>query len=379
MIIKNANIFTEDSEFILGDIHIANNKFVDICDFNFDNEEVIDVQGLYAIPGLIDIHLHGAMGYDFCDGTNKATEEIAKYEASQGVTAFTPATMTISEEELYDICKTSSSYDNKEGSTFLGIHMEGPFLSPNKKGAQAEEFIRTPDIDMFNRLNEASNNKIKLITIAPELNGSMEFIDNLKNDVIISLGHSTANYTIANEAFQRGACHVTHLYNAMLPLHHRDPGIIGAAADKNNCYVELITDGIHSHPSIVRTTFKLFGDDKIILISDSMRATGMSDGKYTLGGQLVNVIESLATLEDGTIAGSATSLMNCIRKAVSFGISLESAVKCATMNPAKEIGVYDQMGSITPSKIANLVLLDKNLDIVNVIINGNSLNKIYKQ
>ncbi len=376
MIIKNANIFTEASEFSLGDIHIVDDKFVASCDLTSDNEEVIDGEGLYAIPGLIDIHLHGAMGYDFCDSTNEATREIAKYEASQGVTAFTPATMTISEEELYNICKNSSTYDNKEGSKFLGIHMEGPFLSPNKKGAQAEEFIRTPDIDMFNRLNEASNNKIKLITIAPEVKGSMEFIDNLKNHVVISLGHSGANYDIANEAFQRGARHVTHLYNAMLPLHHRDPGIIGAAADKDNCYVELITDGIHSHPAIVRTTFKLFGDDKIILISDSMRATGMSDGKYSLGGQLVNVVGSLATLEDGTIAGSATSLMDCIRKAVSFGIPLESTIKCATINPAKEIGVYDQMGSITPNKIANLVLLDKDLNIKKVIINGISLNII---
>ena len=369
MIIKNAEIFTEEGKFSLGNIYIKNDKFVADSDVD-DKDEIFNADGLYAIPGLIDIHIHGAMGYDFCDGNNDATEIIAKYEASQGVTAFTPATMTLDEDTLYNICKTSSTYENKIGATFLGIHMEGPFLYPGKKGAQAEKHLRLPDIDMFNKLNEASNNKIKLVTMAPELEGSMDFIETLKDKTVISLGHSSANYAIATEAFEKGACHVTHLYNAMAPLHHRDPGIIGASADNDNCYVELITDGIHSHPAVVRSTFKLFGDDKIILVSDSMMATGMTDGQYTLGGQLVNVVGNLATLEDGTIAGSATSLMNCVRKAVSFGIPLESAIKCATMNPAKEIGVYDEMGSITPNKIANLVLLDKNLNIKKVIING---------
>lgn len=370
MIIKNAKVYTEAGEFALSDIYIKENKFVDSLENT--GEDIIEGEGLFAIPGLIDIHLHGAMGHDFCDGSNEATKIIAKYEASQGVTAFTPATMTIYEEDLYNICKESSTYDNKEGATFLGIHMEGPFLYPGKKGAQAEKFLRNPDIAMFNRLNKASNNKIKIVTMAPELEGSMEFIEEVKDKAVISLGHSSSNYDIASKAFEKGASHVTHLYNAMAPLHHRDPGIIGAAADRNKCYVELITDGIHCHPAVVRSTFKLFGEDKIILVSDSMMATGMTDGKYSLGGQLVNVVGNLATLESGTIAGSATSLMNCLRKAVSFGIPLESAVKCATMNPAKQIGVYDEMGSISPNKIANLVLLDKNLNIKNVIINGKS-------
>lgn len=370
MIIKNPQIFTESFNFSKGDIYISDDKFVPIDGLSTDNEEIINGEGLYAIPGLIDIHLHGAMGYDFCDGTNEATREIALYEATQGVTAFIPATMTVSEEELYNICKTSSSYADKDGSTFLGINLEGPFLSPDKKGAQLEEFIKTPNIELFNRLNKCSNYKIKLITIAPEINGAMEFIDNLKDEVVISLGHSTANYDIAMEAFKRGACHVTHLYNGMPVLHHRDPGIIGAAADRDNCYVELICDGIHIHPSSIRTTFKLFGDDKIILISDSMRATGMCDGKYSLGGQFVNVTDNVATLENGTLAGSVTSLMNCIRKAVSFGIPLESAIKCGTINPAKEIGVNAYIGTISIGKLANLVLLDKELNIVKVIING---------
>lgn len=369
MIIKNAKVFTEDCEFVTKDVYINDGIFVDsLCDTAA--EEVIDGEGLYAIPGLIDVHLHGAMGYDFSDGTNEATEIIAKYEASQGVTAFTPATLALAEEELYNICKESKTYENTHGAELLGIHLEGPFLSPGKKGAHAEEFLRKPDVNVFNRLNEASGDKIKIVTIAPDLEGAMEFIEELQDKTILSLGHSSANYSTAVTAFEKGACHVTHLYNAMAPMLHRDPGIIGAAADKDNCYVELISDGIHCHPSIIRSTFKLFGDDKIILISDSMRATGMTDGTYTLGGLVVNVVGNLATLKDGTIAGSATSLMNCLRKAVSFGIPLESAVKCATMNPAKEIGVFDTMGSIASGKKANMVLLDKDLNILDVYING---------
>lgn len=369
MIIKNAKVFTEDCKFVTKDIYIKDGVFVDsLCDTT--TEEVIDGEGLYAIPGLIDVHLHGAMGYDFCDGTNEATEIIAKYEASQGVTAFTPATLALAEEELYTICKESKTYENTHGAELLGIHLEGPFLSPGKKGAHAEKFLRKPDVNIFNRLNEASGDKIKIVTIAPDLEGAMEFIEELQDKTILSLGHSSANYSTAVTAFEKGACHVTHLYNAMAPMLHRDPGIIGAAADKDDCYVELISDGIHCHPSIIRSTFKLFGDDKIILISDSMRATGMTDGTYTLGGLVVNVVGNLATLKDGTIAGSATSLMNCLRKAVSFGVPLESAVKCATMNPAKEIGVFDTMGSIASGKKANMVLLDKDLNILDVYIKG---------
>lgn len=372
MIIKNAKVFTEDCDFETKDIYIKDGKFVDNLSEN--HEELIDAQGLYAIPGLIDVHLHGAMGYDFCDGNNEATEAIAKYEASQGVTAFAPATLTLDENELYNIFKTSSTYKNTLGAEFLGIHMEGPFLYPGKKGAHAEEFLQIPSLAMFDRLNEASNNKIKLVTIAPELPGAMEFIETYKDKVVISLGHSAANYDTAITAFQKGACHVTHLYNAMAPFLHRDPGIIGAAADTENCYVELISDGIHCHPSVIRATFKLFGDDKIILISDSMMATGMKDGTYNLGGLTVNVVGDLATLKNGTIAGSATSLMNCLRKAVSFGIPLESAVKCATMNPAKQLALYDEMGSIALGKKANLVLIDKDLNIKNVYIDGKLFN-----
>jgi N-acetylglucosamine-6-phosphate deacetylase len=202
----------------------------------------------------------------------------------------------------------------------------------------------------------------------------MAFIDAVKDEVVLSLAHTMADYDTAREAFLRGASHVTHLYNAMPPLHHRNPGVIGAARDAENCRVELICDGIHLHPSTVRATFAMFGADRIILISDSMRAAGLSDGQYTLGGQDVSVCGPRAVLADGTIAGSVTNLMACLRTAVrKMGIPLADAVTCATMNPAKEIGIYDFCGSITPGKVADLVLLDKDLNVQAVYLNGKTV------
>ena len=277
---------------------------------------------------------------------------------------------------LLGICSTAKAY-REEGvqdkrAHFQGINMEGPFVSMAKKGAQNGAYIHKPDQEMFERLNEASGNCVKFLDIAPEEDGAMELIDKWHDRVVISLAHTCADYDIAREAFQRGASHVTHLYNAMNPYSHRAPGLIGAAADEEKVHVELICDGVHIHPAAVRTTFKIFGDDRIILISDSMRATGLEDGDYSLGGQYVKVTGNLATLKDGTIAGSVTNLADCMRTAVlKMGIPLESAVKCAAVNPAKCAGIYDSCGSITAGKYADVVLLDKeDLSLKQVILRG---------
>ena len=252
--------------------------------------------------------------------------------------------------------------------------MEGPFISPAKKGAQNGLYIHKPDVPMFLRLQKAAGGLFKLVDIAPEEEGAMEFIDVLKDQVAISLAHTTADYDTAKEAYDRGACHATHLYNAMPPFSHRAPGVIGAACDSPHVRAELICDGIHLHPATVRTTFKMFGDDRLILISDSMMATGLNDGEYALGGQPVTVRGNLATLADGTIAGSATNLMDCVRTAVKkMDIPLGSAVKCAAVNSAKAVGIYDRYGSITPGKTANLVLLDKDLNLKTVYLRGISI------
>lgn len=376
MIIKNASVYTEAGIFENKDIYIKNGKFVDTVS-NPEQEEVLDGAGCYAIPGLTDIHFHGCVGYDFCDGTKEAIAKMAAYEASVGVTTIVPATMTLVEEVLLGICQTAAAYTEEAGEGYparailCGINMEGPFVAESKKGAQNPAYIRPSSVEMFNMLNQASGNMVKLVAIAPETEGAMEFIEAVKGETVLSLAHTAADYDIAKTAFDKGASHVTHLYNAMNPYTHRAPGVVGAAADAQ-AEVELICDGVHIHPSAVRTTFKIFGDDKVILISDSMMATGLEDGDYSLGGQAVKVVGNLATLADGTIAGSATNLMDCMRTAtLKMGIPLESAVKCAAVNPAKSVGIYDQYGSITSGKIANVVLLQKgDLALKQVILKG---------
>lgn len=365
MIIKNANVFGEDYKFNKRDINIENDLIVDSA----SDSEIVDATDLYAIPGLIDVHIHGSVGYDFCDATQEAIKSMANYLGKNGITAFCPTSMTLSDERLEKIYLNASKYKNEEGSIVCGINMEGPFVSEAKKGAQNGAYLQNASVELFDRLNDISNNLVKLVTLAPELDGAMEFIENIKNRVSVSLGHTTADYNTALKAFEKGASHVTHLYNAMLPFSHRDPAVIGAARD-SGAMVELISDGVHIHPSVVRATYKMFTDDNIILISDSMMAAGMEDGKYELGGQEVNVHGNKATLVDGTIAGSVTNLMKCMKKAVSFGISLESAIKTATINPAKSINEHKVMGSISIGKFANIVLLDKDLNIKSVYIKG---------
>jgi len=255
--------------------------------------------------------------------------------------------------------------------------MEGPYLSEKKKGAQNAAYLHKPDLEMFERLDNLSGNKFKIVSIAPEVEGAMELITALKDRVVLSLAHTTADYDTATEAFSRGARHVTHLYNAMPPFHHRDPGVIGAAYDAMDSTVELIVDGIHLHPSVVRATLEMFGEDRVVFVSDSMMATGLPDGTYALGGQEVNVSGKKATLiADGAIAGSATNLMDCVKNAVkNVGIPLTTAIKAAAVNPAKRIGIYDEYGSITPGKIANIVLLDTDLNVKAVFIKGCRFDK----
>ncbi len=367
MVIKNGLVFKEEGTFVADTVYTEGAVIS-----TASSGTAIDATDLYVIPGLIDIHFHGCVGYDFCDGTKEALEAMADYELANGITSICPASMTFSEEQLTAIFSNAASYSSAHGATLVGINMEGPFISMEKKGAQNPEYIHKPDADMFFRLQEAAGGFIKLCDIAPEVEGAMDCITAIADKVRVSLAHTNADFDVAEEAFQKGAKHVTHLYNAMPPYSHRAPGVIGAACDNEQVMVELICDGIHSHPATVRTTFKMFGDDRIILISDSMMACGLEDGAYSLGGQDVTVKGNLAVLtEGGAIAGSVTNLMKCMRRAVKeMHIPLESAIKCATANPAKAIGIYDSYGSISAGKQADLVLLDKNLDIKYIIKAG---------
>ena len=375
MLIKNGLIFTDTFLFEKKNILLCEDKILEIEEPHLlsscSSGEIYDASDCYVIPGLIDIHFHGCKGYDFCDGTDEALEAITTYQLSRGITTICPATMTLPEKSLTAICNHAAHYvPQHTGATLCGIHLEGPFLSLAKKGAQNPQYLCPPDQAMLTRLLQASKGLIKRVTIAPEEAGALTCINALKDQVTFSIGHTTADYETTLKAFQVGAAHVTHLYNAMPAFSHRSPGVIGAAFDTPNAMIELICDGVHIHPSVIRSTFKLFGDNRILLVSDSMMACGMPNGTYHLGGQVVTVNHPIATLEDGTIAGSVTHLMDCLRYAIHIGIPMESAIKAATYNPALAIGIHEHYGSITPGKIAHLVVLRKDLSIKGIFFAG---------
>ncbi len=366
MIIRNGMVFQENKNFVQRDVYIENGRIVHSIQDVEDTTEV-DASGLYVLPGLVDIHSHGAVGHDFSDGDEEGLKKILKYEYSHGITTYCPTSMTVEKEKLTKIFSSMADWKDEKGMSHVaGINMEGPFLDVNKRGAHRPEWILDPDIDLFRECNRLCGGKIRLVTLAPNIDGAMEFIQALKEETVISLGHTAADYDTCKKALDAGACHVTHLYNAMNPLEHRAPGLIAAASEDENCVAELICDGIHVHASMIKVAFKLF-PDRIALISDSMRAVGLANGTYELGGQQVHVDGRRATLSNGTIAGSATNVYDCMCTAVSFGIPLEDAIAAATITPAKSIGIFDEVGSLTPGKRADILLVDKNLKLVRVI------------
>lgn len=341
----------------------------------FPHHEAFDARGCYVIPGLIDLHFHGCMGHDFCEGTYEAFHALCAYEASRGVTAVCPATMTFPEEKLSQVMTQAASFKPApHESALVGINMEGPFISHGKIGAQNPAYVQPCDASMIRRLQALSGGLIKLVDIAPEQEGALEFIREMHDEVRISVAHTCADYQQAHDAFAAGARHVTHLCNAMPPLLHRAPGPIAAAFDAPQVSVELICDGVHIHPAMVRCMFGLFGDERVILVSDTMEATGLEDGSYELGGQQVLVQGREARLATGALAGSVSDLMTCLQRAVrDMHVPLESALKAATENPARALGLDNERGFIKAGYAADFVVLDKDLEIKQVFIRGNEL------
>lgn len=371
MIIKNAMVYTPQLVFAKGDIVIRGGRIVFGAAPQLD-EEIIDAEGLYALPGLLDLHFHGAVGHDFCDASEEAIQALADFEASKGVLAICPATMTYSEEILGGIMDAAAAHKNGRGADLVGINMEGPFISPDKIGAQNPKYLHKADVDMFRRLQERAGGLIKLVDMAPEEDGALDFIARCRGEVRISIAHTCTSYETAKKAFAAGASHMTHLYNAMPGITHREPGPIIAALE-DHAEVELITDGVHIHPAMVRFTFNTFGADRVVLIADSMMACGLPDGQYSLGGQAVTVKGPRATLTEhpGVIAGSATCLYDCMRRAVlDMGVPLESAVRAASENPARSIGVDSDYGSLAAGRYGNVILADRELNIQKVIQKG---------
>ncbi len=377
MLIKNGRVFTENFTFEALDIAFADGVITAVGAPGTlpEEPETLDAQGKYILPGYVDLHLHGAYGTDFCDGTESAIRNMAAWEAAQGVTSFCGTTMTYSEEILNGVVDAANAVMDAPGSgesTLRGINMEGPFISMAKKGAQNPAYIMAPDIAMFRRLYERSGDRIRLVDIAPEEPGSMEFIEEASRLCTVSLAHTTAGYDTAAAAYKAGASHATHLFNAMPPYAHRDPGVVGAAGDYA-AHVEIISDGIHLHPSVVRNTFRMFGADRVCLISDSMCAAGMPNGKYSLGGQTVFVNDNKATLADGTIAGSAVCLAEMVRRAVRFGVPMEQAVRAATANTAQAAGLWDTVGSLSVGKCADVLVMDEALYPEKIFLRGCAL------
>ena len=358
----------------------------DVC---FDGEKLeqssadgktYDASGCYVIPGLTDLHFHGCVGEDFSDATPDGLQKMADYELSRGVTQICPAGMTLGEDQLTRICENAAAHraKNPGGAELVGLHLEGPFLCKAKKGAQNEAFLHDPDPAMLHRLQQAAQGMVKLVTLAAEQPGALEFIRSAQEDgITVSLGHTTADYDTACAAYEAGARQATHLFNAMPPFTHRAPGVVGAAFDHPQVKVELISDGVHIHPSVVRAVFQLFGAHRVILISDSLRATGMPDGRYPFGGQEIEVHGNRATMADdpNTLAGSVSDLMACMRSAVSFGIPLHDAVRAAAVNPAQVLGIFDRLGSLDVGKTASLAILDQDLNLKDVFFRGQLVDR----
>jgi len=336
-----------------------------------DGDADFDAAGCYVIPGLVDVHTHGAMGEDFSDGKPEGMQPMADYYAAHGVTSFLATTMTLKEETLTPAMHVIRDFERKGGAKCAGIHLEGPFLGYAKRGAQAAENLHKPDPEVFDRLNAASGGKVKLVTVACEEEGGMEFVSNVSKKCAVSLGHSSATYEQAMEAFARGASHATHLYNGMDGLHHRKPGIIAAAMDAG-ASVELICDGLHIHPAAIRVAHKLYGD-KLNLVSDSLRCAGMPDGDYELGGQPITLSGAVARLSGtDTLAGSSISMLDALRNVVKFGLSLPEAVYAASTAPADAVGLTD-IGRIRVGACADLVVLDQKLNLVAVFVDGEKI------
>lgn len=369
MLFTNANVFTP-AGFVHGGFVVEDGRFAEV--FTGARDGGTDLGGTYVIPGLVDIHTHGAANADFSDGDAEGLKRMAAHLAKCGVTSFAPTSMTLPYETLAAAFETAVEVREHRPvgcARVMGIHMEGPYFSEKKKGAQNGAYLKLPDLNGFRKLFDGCGGLVRIIDVAPELAGAVEFTKGAKALCTVSVAHTDANYEEAKAVYEAGATHLTHLYNAMPSIHHRKPGVIGAASECENVVAELICDGLHVHPSSVRMAFKLF-PERICLISDSLRCCGMPDGEYELGGQQVFLAGGVARLADGTIAGAASDLYRDMLNAIDFGIPRDEAITAATIRPAKEIGRADEIGSIEVGKLADFVICDAALKAEVVYIGG---------
>ena len=371
---ENGCIFA-DGRFVRGGFSVENGRFAHVLEDVPGPAE--DLDGALVIPGLVDIHVHGCAGADFSDGDYAGLVRMARYLARRGVTSFAPASMTLPYDALDKAFHAAARLRREglaDGARLMGIQMEGPFLSREKRGSQNPAYLRLPDWDRFLRLYDAAEGLLRIVDVAPELPGAVEFTRRASEKCRVSVAHTAAGYDQAAAVFDAGATHLTHLFNAMSGIHHRHPGPIGAASERENVTAELICDGIHVHPSAVRMAFRLF-PGRICLISDALRCCGMADGSYSLGGQEILLSGGVARLTGGAIAGSAADLYQCMRRAVSFGIPREQAVWAATALPARVIGRESETGAIADGREADFVICGGELEPEAVYLGGKRLEQ----
>jgi N-acetylglucosamine-6-phosphate deacetylase len=375
MLIKNCNIIYLD-RIEEGSILVENGKIKAINPNNCGDENIIDAKGLYVSPGFIDVHIHGAGGYDTMDGTSEAINAIANTIVKHGTTSFTPTTMTVSIDEIRKSLKVIKDLKTtgNDGAHILGVHLEGPFVSPKAIGAQNPNHLLSPSITAYQDIIKDYEDIIVSITLAPEVDGAKELIKYISGSgVICSLGHTNATYEEMLEAIKCGASHSTHLYNAMTPLNHRNPGAVGAVFD-SNITTETISDGIHISYPALRIAYNQKGTDNVLLISDAMMACCMPNGEYSLGGQKVIVVNDEARLENGALAGSVLTLDKAVRNVYkNSNIPLYEIVKMASFNGAKHCKVDDHKGQIKEGYDADLILFDDDINIKKVFVSGKEI------
>ena len=376
MFYKNARIFGADFQFHMGAFEVKDGVFGEILPETVP-ADAIDLQGATVIPGLIDVHSHGNSGADFSDGDYEGLKKMAAHYAAEGITSFAPASMTLPYEVLSKAFATAKKLveEKPEGCSALrGIQMEGPYFSYKKRGAQNADYLKEPDFEGFRKLYEDCGGLVRIVDVAPELPGAAEFVEKASKLCTVSVAHTDSDYDHARAAYDAGATHLTHLYNAMPGINHRNPGVIPAAVETPGVRAEIISDGYHIHPAAVRLAFSMFGGDRMVLISDSGRCEGLPEGsKFELGGQDAWLRNGVAKLADGTIACSATNLFDCMVNAISFGVKEEDAIRAASYNPACAIGADKEVGSIASGKVADFVVCNGDYTAKRVFLAGKEL------
>lgn len=376
MFYKNARIYCDDFQFRVGAFEVTDGKFGLVLPEDVP-QDAVDLQGKTVIPGLVEVHSHGAIGADFSDGDYEGLKRMAAFYAKCGVTSFAPASMTLPYdvlEKAFTTAKRLAEEKPENCAVLRGIHMEGPYFAESRRGAQNIEYLKNPDYEGLKELNDSCGGLLRIVDVAPELPGAVEFVQKTKDICTVSVAHTDANYDEGKAAFDAGATHLTHMFNAMPGINHRDPGVIPAAAENENVRVEIIGDAFHVLPPVVRLAFAAFGSHRIVFVSDSGRCCGLPEGsRFTLGGQEAVLHDGVGRLLDGTVACSAVNLYQCLLNALQMGIPEEDAVRAVTYNPACAIKAQDDVGSITTGKQADFLIVSDDYTQKRVFIAGKEI------